>query len=100
MNYQEERLDGVFSTLFSLGQAGYEYGTAYYDARRQDAELTLVNAQNTATAREAGIEAKYAASRAAIQSELDVEKQKRYLIIGAAIGIPLLFSLILLKKGR
>lgn len=100
MIYRQEQLDGFFSTLLSVGKAGYDYGTAAYDVRKQDAELALVNAQNTATAREAGVEAKYAANRAAIQSELDSEKQKRYLLIGAAIGVPLLLGLVLLKKGK
>jgi hypothetical protein len=100
MNYQEERLNGVVSTLAAVVQAGYEYGTAAYDARIQDAHLTLANAQNTATAREDAIEAKYAASRAAIQGGLDVERQKRYLIIGAAIGIPVLLGLVLMKRAR
>jgi hypothetical protein len=100
MDYQPERLNGVLSALATAAQSGYEYGTAAYDARIRDADLAVVNAQNTVTAREAGIEAGYAANRAEIQSKLDAERQKRYLMIGAAVGIPLLLAFVLLKKRR
>lgn len=100
MNYGNDNLGGVWSSLLSLGKAGYAYGTTYYDVRKQQADLALENAVDTSVARQLATEYTYAANRAAAQEDIDKEKQKRYLITGAAIGIPVLLGLILIRKGR
>lgn len=103
MNYQNEPLSGLFSAILGLGVTAGRSGYAYYQAseevREQNADLALANAVNTATARKAAKEAKYAANRAAMRSEIDEERQKRYLLTGAAIGVPVLLGLVLFRKG-
>lgn len=99
MNYQNEQLSGFFGAIIDAGRSGYEYYRASIAAEKQEADLALANAVNTATARKAAKEAKYAANRAAMRSEIDEERQKRYLLTGAAIGVPVLLGLVLFRKG-
>lgn len=96
MLYRQENLCGVASVLIDVGKAGYGYYQATEDERKAATDLALANAMNTATAREAARQAGYDS----VQSEIDAEKQKRYLIYGAAVGIPVLIGLFLLKKGK
>lgn len=99
MNYHSETLSGFFGAILDAGRSGYEYYRASLEAEKQEADLALANAANTAAVRKAAQEAQYAANRAAMRSEIDEERQRRYLLTGAAIGIPVLFGLVLFRKG-
>lgn len=103
MNYGEnERLGSaivaVGSALFQVGRAGVGYYETQKDVDEYNADMTLANAQNTADARNAAQEAGFAENLARLTGTIDKEKAKRYLIIGAAIGVPLIAGLILMKK--
>lgn len=101
MNYiNNEHLGGFLSELASAAQAGYNYYNASVADREQQTTLAVANAEDTAVARYNQQQAGYAANRAVLQSEIDAEKQKRYLIIGASVGIPLIALMLLKRKGR
>lgn len=99
MNYGQQELSGFFSMLIGVGKAGYEYGVTAEQVKniKRDTALTEANDQayNTALTREAG----YAANRAELQAQKDAQNLKRNIIIGSAIGLPVLAFALLKKKG-
>lgn len=104
MNYNLDEFLG--SAVVAIGTAAVNVGTAgynYYEATRKtrdyNADMELINAKNTEQARNDARRSRYAENFEKVFGHLDAEKTKRYLIIGSAIGVPLLAALILSKKG-
>lgn len=103
MDYTTHELLGsaivaVGTALFEVGKAGYGYYEETKATDEYNANMTLANAQNTADARDAGRQSVYAANLAKLTGAIDMDKAKRYLIIGAAIGVPLIAGLVLSKR--
>lgn len=94
-----EHLNGIGSAIvgavISIGKSVMGYQQAK-DAK-SEADLADLTAQTdiVVAQRQAGERAKRDAENAA----LDNEKSKRYLIYGAAVGIPLLLGIMIAKKG-
>ena len=100
MNYQAQPLSGFLSTIAGVAKSVVGWQQEVSAKGEYDAALANATAVDTASARIVGQEQEYAANRAAIQSEIDKEKQKQYIMYGAAVGIPVLVGLILMKKGK
>lgn len=103
MIYQNTELLGsaivaVGTGLFKVASAGAEYYETQKAANEYNANMELINARNTADARTAERKAGYAENFAATFGNLDNEKTKRYLLIGAAIGVPLIAAFVFSKK--
>jgi hypothetical protein len=103
MNYRSNEVLGsaaiaVGTALFEVGSAGYEYLKTSEAVDEYNADMALVGAQNTADARDAARQAGFASNLQAFTSAIDKEKAKRYLIIGAAIGVPIIAGFVLMKK--
>ena len=88
----------VGTALFQVGKAGYGYYETVQDTREYNADMELANARNTADARNKARQAGYASNLANLTGAIDIDKAKRYLIIGAAIGVPIIAGLILSKR--
>ncbi len=104
MNYNSDELLGsavvaIGSAVVDIGTAGYNYFDTTRKTRDYNADMELVNAKNTEQARDDARRSRYAENFEKVFGHLDAEKTKRYLIIGGAIGVPLLAVLILSKKG-
>lgn len=103
MNYDSTQHLGsaviaVGSALFSAGKSGYDYYETRKAVNQYNADMEVSNAQNTADARNAARRAGYQENLDRLMGNIDKEKAKRYLIIGAAIGVPIIAGLVLSRK--
>lgn len=100
MNYQQQHLSGWFSALISAGKGAYDYALAKDAEREYQKNMLIADAETSAARTAAEREAGYAANREKLQSELDAQNLKRYLIIGGAVGVPLITLILLKKRGK
>ena len=103
MNYRTGEYLGagevaVGTTILGVGKAGIEYYQATREADEYKADMNLIGAQNTADARTAARRAGYQERFEKIFGTFEKERIQRYLIIGGAIGIPLIVLLVFSKK--
>jgi len=104
MNYSRNEVLGsaivsAGTALWSVGTGAYEYHETRKAVDEYNADMKLANAQNTADARNAARQQTYAERFEQWSSNIDKEQAKRYLVIGAAIGVPILAGLFLSRKG-
>lgn len=87
------------ASIFSAGKAGYTYIKGSAEHRANTAAAKTTQALTEAEAQDAAEKAGYAEYMSKLTAAIDMDKAKRYIITGAAIGIPLIVGYVLMKKG-